>query len=114
MTYIHATQKDRSNGTSKLLIASTLLDLCNQFGMIDTCGFISSNIIKTKKIQQAYGSFANENYQKTCFIAPFCFLEHLAFEKSAILDDALLTIQDFEQTDECRSRWKEENHFNRF
>ncbi len=115
LRFLHATQGPRCLGTGKLYKTDSLLKLCEQFGWIDTCGFISSNIVRASDLKLAYVNYANTEYNKGVFAQPSVILEQLASAPAALLDDAIVGLQDDEMTEETKRRWFEkEDHATRY
>ncbi len=114
LNFIHAAQKGRCSKTHKIYKFKSLLSLCEKFGWIDTCGFISSNIIKTKELKLAYENYDNKEYNKGVFAQPSMILQQLASAPAAILDYPIVDLQDQIMTDETKKRWFVENHGTRY
>ena len=67
LKFLHAAQVSRSANTKKIYKKNSLLELCKNFGWIDTCGFISSNVVKTRDLKTAYQNYDNKEYNKGYF-----------------------------------------------
>ena len=60
LKFLHAAQVSRSANSKKIYKKDSLLELCKSFGWVDTCGFISSNVVKTRDLKKAYQSYDNK------------------------------------------------------
>ncbi len=115
LKFLHGAQAPRCMGTGKLYKADSLLKLCQQFGWIDTCSFISSNIVKGDDLKQAYINYANPEYNKGVFAQAAVILEQLASSPAALLDYPVVGLQDEEMTEDTKKRWfQEEDHATRY
>ncbi len=105
--YLHATQTGRTNNSKKLYKAIDFLDLCETYGWIDICGFISSNICRTQELVEAYSNYYHYNDTvRSIFPAAACLLEAIYDRPAALYDDDLVGLQEEEQSDETLRRWK--------
>ena len=104
--YLHATQTGRTNNSKNLYKAIDFLDLCETYGWIDTCGFISSNICRTNELVQAYSNyyFYNDTV-RSIFPAAACLLESIYDKPAALYDDDLVGLQEEVQSEETLRRW---------
>ncbi len=113
--YLHATQSLRTGNSRKLFSALTFLDLCESYGWLDVSGFISSNICRTKELQKAYVNYLIYNTEiGTIFPHSACMLETIYNRPAALLDDALVGLQDAVQTEETIKRWRLANAATRY
>ena len=105
--YLHATQTRRTRDSSRIHKADDLLGLCEAYGWIDTCGFISSNICRTDSLKKAYANlFFYIDEVRTVFPSAACLLEFVHDKPAALFDSDLVRLQQNEQTEETLRRWQ--------
>ena len=113
--FIHAAQTSRTGKSRKLHTANKFVELCESYGWLDTCGFISSNICRTIDIKKAYENYLFFNDEiGTIFPHSACLLERLHDKPAALLDDDLVGLQDDVQTEDTIKRWKLANAVTRY
>jgi len=103
--FIHVAELKRTSGTNHLIHGS-LLDLANTFGWIEMTGFITCNVVRSVKLQEAMRTPRWRTYAKSAFAQSAALLEVLHDKPCAFLDMPLVESQDAEQTAETGERWK--------
>jgi len=106
--FIHVSEAVRSQCTARLVKAK-LIDLCNNLGWIDMTGFISCNIIRTEKLNQATQLKSWDLYAKNAFVHCCSILEVLHDCPSAYFDMALVDSKLYLDEEDTQKRWIEGN-----
>lgn len=106
--FIHVAEAVRSSNGGGL-IKGKLLDLCNAIGWIEMTGFISSNIVKTDKLNEAVHLKSWDLYAKNAFVQCCALFEVLNDRDSAFYDYALVDSKILEDADQTAIRWGETN-----
>ena len=106
--FIHVSEAVRSANTGALL-KGKLIDLCNNIGWIDMTGFISCNIIRTTKLNEACTLKAWPIYAKNAFVHCCALLEVLYDCDSAFYDMALVDSRLIHDEAATGARWTEGN-----
>lgn len=104
--FIHVSEAVRSANT-RALIKGKLIDLCKQIGWIDMTGFISCNIIRTTKLNDACELKSWPIYAKNAFVHCCALLEVLYDSDCAFYDMALVDSMLIRNEDETNIRWAE-------
>ena len=93
--------------------SGTLFQLCNDYGFLDTIGFMSSCIFKAAPVKEATFDQSWDVYALSSFVHSCAFLERLGDKQAIILDWPMIGNQESwsEQTGE---RWASENIFWRY
>jgi len=102
--FIHVAEPVRSQNSNRL-VKGKLLDLCNNLGWIDMTGFISSNIIRTVKLDAMCQLPSWELYAKNAFVQCCAIFDVLHDSPAAFWDAALVDSQILAQPDETQKRW---------
>ncbi len=105
---IHVSEAVRSANTGAL-IKGKLVDLANNIGWIDMTGFISCNIIRTTKLNEACQLKAWPLYAKNAFVHCCALLETLYDSDCAFYDMALVDSRILADDEDTGARWTEGN-----
>jgi abequosyltransferase len=102
LDFYHVAEETRSgtHGAKR----GTLLDLCCNYGFLDTTGFISGNIVRAAKLKEAYATKNWEVYAHSAFSHSLAMLEVLAHSEATLIDIPM--IRSAQETPEVIERWK--------
>lgn len=87
--FIHVSEVIRCHNSGRLVKAK-LLDLCCNLGWLDMTGFISCNIVKTEKLNEAMQLNSWPLYAKNAFVQSCALFEVLHDKNCAYFDNALV------------------------
>lgn len=106
--FIHCAEVVRSASTGSL-IKGKLIELCNAIGWIDMTGFISCNIIRTTKLNEACQLKSWPLYATNAFVQSCALLEVLYDSECAFLDTPLVDSKVQYDEEATSTRWSESN-----
>jgi glycosyltransferase involved in cell wall biosynthesis len=107
--FIHVAEAKRASGTNNLYRSNTLLNLVNQFGLIEMTGFITGNITRGPLLAQAAETSNWERYAKTAFVQSLAILETLRDRPAMFMDIPLIDSQERDQTEQTVKVWTEQD-----
>ncbi len=102
--FIHVSEESRTENTNSV-IRGTLLQLCEQLGWLDMTGYITCNLIKGERLNEAASLPSWPIYAHNSFVQSCVLLEVLHGKRCAFVDVPLVKPQNPEITQETLDMW---------
>jgi len=106
--FFHIAEAARASGRSGAF-RGAMLDIAQNFGLIEMTGFITGNICRKSHLAAAADTPRWNEYAKSAFVQSFALFEHLQHDQMVFLDIPLIATQYADQNEETQKRWARDN-----